>query len=370
MPEGVLYQRQNKIQGLTIPPIASVVGCGGTGFWTAVFLAMSGVGELVLIDPDTIEISNLNRLPVCEDTAGRNKTAAAAEFITQVRKSVRLELHEKAIKKPADCTILRGTIFCCTDNLKSQQLICAYCRKNDLRYQRIGYDGTTLNVSKAFPLSFEEATDEGGYTITPSWVIPAAVAAGLGVFSKLSHELCVMDDLAKLNIVQSSYIPEGIKDELREEGETEILDNITDHIPEDYGYCGGCDYVPDGYGYCGDCDRVDPSVEEYGYCPDCDRLTEDALEKAKEESHEDGFNEGVDDVLDSIKRNRIEESAVRDAVDTWFTTKVNTIRKGEASNELVFSIRKAIHAWEQIQMERRAAQIALGTTQIKEGAKQ
>ena len=45
-----IYQRQNLIPDLRVPNIASVVGCGGTGFWTAILLAMSGVEELILVD--------------------------------------------------------------------------------------------------------------------------------------------------------------------------------------------------------------------------------------------------------------------------------------------------------------------------------
>ena len=62
MPEQAIYERQNLIKDLKIPETASVVGLGGTGFWTALLLAMSGVEELVLIDSDIVEVSNLNRL--------------------------------------------------------------------------------------------------------------------------------------------------------------------------------------------------------------------------------------------------------------------------------------------------------------------
>jgi len=369
MPEGAIYQRQNRIRGLVIPKIASVVGCGGTGFWTAVFLAMSGVEELILVDSDAIELSNLNRLPVGEDLDGVKKTAAATEFICNLRKLVRIETHDKRIETAEDCTILRGTVFCCTDNLKSQQIICAYCKKNDFEYQRIGYDGTILNVSKAFPLSFEEATNQGGYTVTPSWVIPAAVAAGLGVFSKLCRELCVMDDLAKLSIVQSSYIPEGIKDELREEGETEVLDNIHEHIPDDYGYCGDCDCVDPSngdYGYCPDCERVDPCNDEYGYCPDCDRPTSDDVDKAKEEAQEEGYEDGFDDALTGLTSSTIKDDRLKQVADEWMENRISEIRKGKASNELVFRLTNAIQDWEKAQKRQHSGQLITSKEDGKE----
>ena len=254
MPEQAIYERQNLIKDLKIPKVASVVGVGGTGFWTGLLLAMSGVEELILIDSDIIEVSNLNRLPIEEAYVGKKKSEALKDMILKLRKHLRLEIHDTRIEKPIDCQVLRGEVYCCTDNLKSQQIICAYCKKNDLAYQRIGYDGTTLNVSKTFPLSFKEETRDG-YTVTPSWVIPAVFAASAGVASRIYKELCLMDDLGKLHIQKCSHICPKILDDAREEGEENILDNIYDHIPDDYGYCSDCERVnpDDGYGYCQDC---------------------------------------------------------------------------------------------------------------------
>ena len=38
-----------------------VLGLGGVGSWCAEALARSGVGELTLMDQDTVDLSNLNR---------------------------------------------------------------------------------------------------------------------------------------------------------------------------------------------------------------------------------------------------------------------------------------------------------------------
>ena len=86
MPEEAIYERQYLIEGLAIPQTASVVGCGGTGFWTALLLAMSGAKELILVDTDILEVSNLNRLLLREDQVGKKKTEVLKELID--RKSV------------------------------------------------------------------------------------------------------------------------------------------------------------------------------------------------------------------------------------------------------------------------------------------
>ena len=294
MPQETLYERQDLINGLRIPKVASVVGCGGTGFWTAVFIAMSGVEELILVDSDHLEVSNLNRLPFNQGCVGAKKANATMQFIKAIRPQIRIEAQLERIQKPQDCLVLRGDVFCCTDNLKSQQIICAYCKKNNLPYQRIGYDGTILNVSKTFPLSFAPAREEDGYTVTPSWVVPAALAAAAGVSSRLYKELCLMDDLGKLHIQGCSHICPKILDVAREKGEQEILDNISDHIPDDYGYCPDCDYVPEGYAYCDDCEK---------------RYSESDMEEKVVETREI--------ILAEINNDNIAEDNLLDAIMAW-----------------------------------------------------
>ena len=300
MPEEAIYERQNLINDLEIPYLASVVGCGGTGFWTAVFLAMSGVKELILVDTDITEVSNLNRLLLKEDQVGKKKTEVLKELICSIRKEVRIEIQDMRIEKPIDCQVLRGEIFCCTDNLRSQQLICAYCKKNNLGYQRIGYDGTILNVSKTFPLSFEEPTQEG-YTVTPSWVIPAVFAAAAGVASRTYKELCLMDDLGKIHIQQSSHICKKMLDDARLEGENNILDNIEEHVPSSYGYCD-------------DCNKIDPDDSDYGYCPDCDEhYSDDDIEDMKEKAR----NEEYDRIIEQIETNKFKDKKLIEVLENW-----------------------------------------------------
>jgi len=305
MPQEAIYERQRLIEGLEIPEVASVVGCGGTGFWTALLLAMSGVKELILLDSDIVEVSNLNRLLLQESSVGKKKAEALKELISGIRKEIRIEIQDMRIEKPIDCQILRGDIFCCTDSLKSQQIICAYCKKNELAYQRIGYDGTILNVSKTFPLSLKDADEERGYTVTPSWVIPAVFAAAAGVASRTYKELCLMDDLGKLHIQHSSHICRKILDDARLEGEDNILDNIEDHMP-------------DGYGYCEDCNRIDPDGSDYGYCPDCEEhYSDDDIEDIKEKAK----NEEYDRIIGEIEAGEITDPKLLEAIRKWAKAK-------------------------------------------------
>ena len=58
----------------------AVFGLGGVGSYAAEGLARSGVGELTLVDQDTVSLSNINRqLLALHSTVGRPKAEVAAE---------------------------------------------------------------------------------------------------------------------------------------------------------------------------------------------------------------------------------------------------------------------------------------------------
>lgn len=71
-----------------------VVGVGALGCPAARTLAAAGVGTLVLVDPDRVELSNLHRQPLYRaDAIGRLKVESAADALRAAFPGVRLETH-------------------------------------------------------------------------------------------------------------------------------------------------------------------------------------------------------------------------------------------------------------------------------------
>ena len=63
----------------------AVFGLGGVGGYVVEALARSGIGELHLIDNDTVSLSNLNRqILATEDTVGQPKTEAAKRRVLAI----------------------------------------------------------------------------------------------------------------------------------------------------------------------------------------------------------------------------------------------------------------------------------------------
>jgi len=66
-------------------------GLGGVGSYTAECLARAGVGELTIVDNDTVGLTNLNRqLEALHSTLGQNKTDAVAARLLDINPDLKL----------------------------------------------------------------------------------------------------------------------------------------------------------------------------------------------------------------------------------------------------------------------------------------
>ena len=83
--------------GLAKLSVARVLlfGLGGVGSYVAEGLARAGIGRFVLVDNDTISLTNRNRqLPALASTMGRRKTEVVAERIRDINPKAQVEVRE------------------------------------------------------------------------------------------------------------------------------------------------------------------------------------------------------------------------------------------------------------------------------------
>ncbi len=72
-----------------------LVGLGGVGGHAFDALVRSGVGHLILVDFDTVDVTNLNRQLLADaSTVGRKKTDVAAEKAALISSDVNITLHD------------------------------------------------------------------------------------------------------------------------------------------------------------------------------------------------------------------------------------------------------------------------------------
>lgn len=82
----------NGIQSTLEQKSVSVIGCGGIGNLVSATLATAGVGRIVLVDNDTIELSNLTRqLMFCEGDEKKQKAPVLAEALKKRASNIVVE---------------------------------------------------------------------------------------------------------------------------------------------------------------------------------------------------------------------------------------------------------------------------------------
>ncbi|MGI0128948.1 MAG: molybdopterin-synthase adenylyltransferase MoeB, partial [Thermoplasmata archaeon] len=103
-----------------------LVGAGGLGSPTALYLAAAGVGEIGLVDFDRVDLSNLQRQVLfSSQDVGRAKVDAAAERLTAMNPGVRVRAHPEKLTAANALEMLRpyDVIVDGTDNFPTRYLI-------------------------------------------------------------------------------------------------------------------------------------------------------------------------------------------------------------------------------------------------------
>ena len=91
----------------------AVCGLGGLGSNIAIALARAGVGRLILIDFDRVDITNLHRQQYKADQIGMYKTVALAENLGEIAPYISLEVHTERITEGNAVTILKDADIIC-----------------------------------------------------------------------------------------------------------------------------------------------------------------------------------------------------------------------------------------------------------------
>lgn len=80
-----------------------LLGVGGVGSWCAEALVRSGLGHLTLVDPDRVDITNINRqLPATTRTVGRPKVEVLKERLLEINPLCEITALQARYEKGAD----------------------------------------------------------------------------------------------------------------------------------------------------------------------------------------------------------------------------------------------------------------------------
>jgi molybdopterin/thiamine biosynthesis adenylyltransferase len=107
-----------------------IVGAGGLGAPAALYLTAAGVGELTLVDPDTVALSNLQRQVLYEtDDAARLKVEAAGERLVALNPNVRVTRIAERLTEANARALIRGhdLVLDGTDDFATRFAVNAAC---------------------------------------------------------------------------------------------------------------------------------------------------------------------------------------------------------------------------------------------------
>jgi molybdopterin/thiamine biosynthesis adenylyltransferase len=109
---------------------ALVVGAGGLGSPAALYLGSAGVGQVTLVDPDHVDLTNLQR-QIAHNLArlGHPKAESARAAVGDINPEVRVHAHvQRADAQSLDAWVRDADVVLdCTDNFKTRHAINAAC---------------------------------------------------------------------------------------------------------------------------------------------------------------------------------------------------------------------------------------------------
>ena len=92
---------------------AAVCGLGGLGSNIAIALARAGIGKLILIDFDRVDITNLHRQQYKADQIGRFKTEALADNLREIVPYLEIETHTVRLTQDNAAALLQHADIVC-----------------------------------------------------------------------------------------------------------------------------------------------------------------------------------------------------------------------------------------------------------------
>lgn len=133
-----------------------ILGIGGVGGYVCEALARSGVGRLVIVDSDVVDITNINRQIIAtHSTVGRKKVEVMKERILDINPECKVEVYDTFLDN--DLSILDDVgvdfVVDCCDTVSTKKNIISYCTKKNISFI------TCLGTAKKFNPSLLEITE-------------------------------------------------------------------------------------------------------------------------------------------------------------------------------------------------------------------
>ena len=165
---------------------ALIVGAGGLGSPVALYLASAGVGQITLVDDDTVDLTNLQRqIMHTEARVGQPKVASAEAAIGALNPGVRVRTVAQRADEAqlTELAAAADVVLDCTDNFATRQALnrsCVATGRPLVSGAAIGFDG---QISVYDPR--RAASPCYACVFPPTQAVEEARCATMGVFAPL-----------------------------------------------------------------------------------------------------------------------------------------------------------------------------------------
>lgn len=112
-----------------------IVGCGAVGSFAIEALARSGIGNLILIDSDRIEESNINRqLFALDSTINKEKVAVAKQRINDINPEINVVAKKLFFDKDTNLEIQPDFVIDAIDTVSSKIALYQWCQSHGIPF--------------------------------------------------------------------------------------------------------------------------------------------------------------------------------------------------------------------------------------------
>ena len=149
---GIGEKGQTRILSATV----LIVGCGALGTMLANHLVRAGVGTVKIVDRDYVELSNLQRQVLFDETDVQNrlpKAVAAVEKLKRINSTIRIDPVIRDVNPKNIEALLSDVdlVLDATDNMETRYLINDACVKHNIPWIYGGVVGATGMIMDVIP---------------------------------------------------------------------------------------------------------------------------------------------------------------------------------------------------------------------------
>lgn len=191
-----------------------LVGAGGLGAPTALYLAAAGVGVIGLVDPDQVSLSNLQRQVIYATAdVGRAKVDAASERLSALNPHVQVEAHPLALDAQNAARVVEGydLVIDGTDSFAARFAVNEACYETG-RVLVSGAIGRWTGQVGVFPAGDDKARPDAlrgpcYRCLVPETPTDAETCAAVGVMGALAGVVGAMTAVEAIKLITGAGEP-------------------------------------------------------------------------------------------------------------------------------------------------------------------